>query len=79
MKCKHGFDHCGLCHDKAGNLWPHLGESSASPACSIARDIAIDEALEAVDSALDSMGAGDLSGWELSLIRRRIEAIRDAQ
>ena len=36
MKCEHGFEHCGLCHDKAGNLWPHLSKSSASPSSSTA-------------------------------------------
>lgn len=28
MKCEHGFEHCGICHDMAGNLWPHIEKNT---------------------------------------------------
>ena len=69
MKCEHGFEHCGLCHDKAGNLWPHLGESSASPTCSTAR---IAEIKRELRSLCPSEAYHAASKFEAELIANRM-------
>lgn len=46
MICKHGIERCGICHDKSGELWPHLSESSARPTGSVAVPVSELEKLE---------------------------------